>query len=303
MDSDCNTKAESLIRFHAIYDKAFTERRVNMENEIWKDAVGFEGYQVSNYGNIKSLLRSGKFAEKILKPRQHRRRAVVVLKRDNKRVPVDVAKLVGRAFIPCDKDNLQINHKDGNIFNNAVDNLEWSTKTMKEYMGETMSQINRKGLNEYVIKDNTVYVTLRNSDKIMMCDIEDWENLKCFTWFDVGGYSMAARNKKFHRLVMKASKKDVIDHINRNTYDNRKQNLRHATPQVNRMNTSVPRNSKTGVLGVRMTENGKRYKAVIKVNNQTINLGVYDTLEEAKKARKEGEIKYFKPIIERDTKQ
>ena len=268
--------------------------------EIWKDIEGFEGYKVSNKGNVKTLLRSGKYKDKILKPHQHRRRAIVLLKKDEKRVPVDVAKLVGRAFIPCDKDNLQINHKDGNIFNNAVDNLEWSTKTMKEYMGETMSQINRKGLNEYVIKDNTVYVTLRNSDKIMMCDIEDWENLKCFTWFDVGGYSMAARNKKFHRMVANPPKGMVVDHINRNRLDNRRVNLRIVTSHVNSLNTSVQKNNTTKYLGVHKTRYGTYY-ATIKLNGKNIGLGTFKNIDEAIKARKEAEDKLFKPIIDRET--
>lgn len=44
-----------------------------MQKEIWKDIEGYEGeYQISNYGNVKSLnyLRTGK--ERILKPGKNR---------------------------------------------------------------------------------------------------------------------------------------------------------------------------------------------------------------------------------------
>lgn len=271
-----------------------------MKKEEWKDIDGFNGYQVSNLGNIRSLLKSGKYKGRILKPRQHKRRTVVVLKKENKRIPVDVARLVGRAFIPYEKDNLQIEHIDGNIFNNAVDNLKWSSLTMKEYMGKTMSEINCKGLNEYRVIGNTVYVKLRNADTEMMCDIDDWERLKKYTWFDVNGYSMSARSKKFHRMVTNPPKGYIVDHINRNTYDNRKINLRVTTPLVNSLNQSMSKDNKTGAIGVSETKEHK-FLARLKLHNKTIRLGVYDTLEEAIEARKEGEEKYFKPIIENET--
>ena len=41
----------------------------NFEKEIWKDIKGFEGlYRVSNLGRVKSLKRSYRLKEKILKP-------------------------------------------------------------------------------------------------------------------------------------------------------------------------------------------------------------------------------------------
>lgn len=273
-----------------------------MKNEIWKDAKGYVGYQVSNQGNVRSFLRGGKYNGIILTPFLHKRRVVVSMTKNNKTRHVDLARLVCETFIPCNKKDLHIEHKDGDLFNNAVDNLEWSKKTMKEYMGETMSIINRKGLNEYTEKNGVVTVKLRNSDKEMICDIDDWERLKCFTWFDCNGYTVAARNKKFHRMVMNPPKDKVIDHINRNTYDNRKCNLRITTSLGNSLNTSVQKDNQLGVLGVhKNTGTNGRYFACIKLNGKTIRLGTYNTIEEAEQARKEGEKKYFYPIIERET--
>lgn len=56
------------------------------------------------------------------------------------------------------------------------------------------------------------------------------------------------------------------------------------------------RNSTTGVLGV--TPYYKRFKATLKLRGKQIYLGVYDTIEEAAEARKKGEERYFKPIVE-----
>ena len=98
-----------------------------MQEEIWKPAPGFEGlYEVSNYGNVKSLnyRRSGK--ERIIDfypgTNGYRQRT---LYKDGKAINMKLHRLVALAFIP-NPDNLpQINHKDEDKTNNCVDNLEW----------------------------------------------------------------------------------------------------------------------------------------------------------------------------------
>lgn len=55
-------------------------------------------------------------------------------------------------------------------------------------------------------------------------------------------------------------------------------------------------NSSTGVLGV--SPYYKRFKATLKLRGKQIYLGVYDTIEDAAEARKKGEERYFKPIVE-----
>ena len=56
----------------------------------------------------------------------------------------------------------------------------------------------------------------------------------------------------------------------------------------------------TGVTGVsvRRYKAYIMYRAQIEVRGKTINLGEYKTLEDAAKARKTAEEKYFAPIIE-----
>ena len=56
-------------------------------------------------------------------------------------------------------------------------------------------------------------------------------------------------------------------------------------------------NSTTGVRGVSLHHSG-RYRAYLTLQQRQINLGLYDTLEEAGLARKAGEEKYYAPVIE-----
>lgn len=53
-----------------------------------------------------------------------------------------------------------------------------------------------------------------------------------------------------HRLIMKAPEKTYIDHLNHDTLDNRKENLRIVTNSVNQRNASIRKDNKTGVKGV-----------------------------------------------------
>lgn len=102
-----------------------------------------------------------------------------------------------------------------------------------------------------------------------------------------------------HRAIMGSPKGKVIDHINRNTLDNRKCNLRICTIQENLRNQKRP-NNKTGTTGVSIIKYWKGkigYEANIVVNYKKIYLGFYKNIEDAVKARKEAERKYYEKAI------
>ena len=109
--------------------------------EEWKDVVGYEGYyMISNFGNVKSIARittgnggigSGNgrrpIKERILKYAIHKDYKTVLLCVNGLRKTMKIHRLVGIAFIPNIYNKPQINHIDGNKFNNMVNNLEWVT--------------------------------------------------------------------------------------------------------------------------------------------------------------------------------
>jgi len=74
-----------------------------------------------------------------------------------------------------------------------------------------------------------------------------------------------------------------LDHRDLNKLNNRFDNLRPATRSQNTSNKPVQKNSKTGVRGVNRRENGK-FRAYVGVHGKRINVGQYDTIEEAQAA-------------------
>lgn len=96
--------------------------------EIWKTIEGFENYQVSTLGRVKSLSNNKTKKEKILKPFYSHGYPKVHLWKDGTRKKKTVHSLVAEAFIlkpPI--DNLIVNHKNGNRADASVNNLEWIT--------------------------------------------------------------------------------------------------------------------------------------------------------------------------------
>lgn len=93
---------------------------------------------------------------------------------------------------------------------------------------------------------------------------------------------------KVHRIIWKlmtGTDPIQVDHINGNPSDNRWENLRECTQQQNTYNKKLYINNKTGVKGIYKTKNNK-YSVRVSVNKQRINVGTFDTLEEAEQAYK-----------------
>lgn len=98
--------------------------------EIWKDIKGFEGkYQISNYGQIKSLgrfvndYRGGRFKREKILSLTDNGKGYYYIKLNKKNYYIH--RLVAQHFIENPYNHKCINHKDFNKHNNIVDNLEW----------------------------------------------------------------------------------------------------------------------------------------------------------------------------------
>ena len=118
-----------------------------------------------------------------------------------------------------------------------------------------------------------------------------------------GGYRIVFINRKgymVHRIAVllatgECDPSKEVDHIDHDGGNNRLDNLRIVDRINNMRNIGLGKTNKTGIIGVSLkyTRTGKlRYSANIMVNYKSINLGIFDTIEEAAAAREEANIKY-----------
>ena len=137
-------------------------------------------------------------------------------------------------------------------------------------------------------------------------DDEDYAKFGRYSWHcTIHGYAARREigthiHRYLHRDIMDAVKGQVIDHINGNQLDNRKENLRFCTQLENVWNTRRKPGS-TGFIGVYDSSSHcikkgyvlkKKYATRITVEGRELWLGRYETPEEASKVYQEALIKY-----------
>lgn len=84
----------------------------------------------------------------------------------------------------------------------------------------------------------------------------------------------------------------VIDHIDRNSMNDRIENLRLVTQSQNAFNSSLKKTNKFGHRGIAYESRTNKYTAQIGMLGKHIHLGTFDTIEEAIAARRSAARKY-----------
>lgn len=141
-------------------------------------------------------------------------------------------------------------------------------------------------------------ITLKRYRVSVILDDDDYEKFKSFNWWLLSSskskHRYVATNMKvdetlirlalIHREIMNAKKGEIVDHINGNTLDNRKKNLRIVTRQQNTWNSTKHKTNKTGYKGIMHYKYKKGwFKVQVRQNNKVYYLGIYPDIEQAKK--------------------
>ena len=142
--------------------------------ELWKPIRGYVGlYEVSNFGRVRSLTRIvfqqkhfHKYEGRILVPCVAGGGYLkVMLYKDNKAKQFFVHRLVAATFIPNPKHLPEVNHRDENITNNRLSNLEWCTAKYNSNYGTIKERIS-KANGKIVLQFTTDGVFVKQHDSI-----------------------------------------------------------------------------------------------------------------------------------------
>lgn len=129
--------------------------------------------------------------------------------------------------------------------------------------------------------------------RFAIVDDEDFDFLNKRKWLAVNGTNAiyAGRNQwmndgkmktiLMHRVILGAKKGQLIDHVNRNPLDNRRENLRFCTASQNTQNRRMQRNNKSGFKGVIWNRRSQKFQANIMLSGKDYYLGLFKTAQAA----------------------
>lgn len=136
----------------------------------------------------------------------------------------------------------------------------------------------------------------------VLVDDEDYKVCSSHRWHINGKYASAniketpndpPKSIRMHRFITKCPKGKMVDHIDGNTLNNQKENLRICNDSENGMNKKKKSNTSSMYKGVMKNGNYNTYYSEIVVRGIKIKLGFYRSQEEAAEAYNEAAITHF----------
>jgi len=176
--------------------------------EIWKDIIDYEGYyEISNLGNIRSkektIINKNGFSRKL--PLKYLKLNIgskgylgLGLSKNNKVHYFELHRLLAIHFI--EKNNIDfniVNHIDGDILNNNLDNLEWTTLRENTTHGILKNSHTSKYTNVYkIINSKKWYACVELNNK--SCHLGSFDN-------EIDANNAVIKFKKENNIINKYS--------------------------------------------------------------------------------------------------
>lgn len=144
-----------------------------------------------------------------------------------------------------------------------------------------------------------IHIEKDNKSLIVLIDKDDIEKVQKFKWnvkYDktIDNYYVYSHERnnyinrktlRLHRFLMNCPKDLQVDHVNRNTLDNRKCNLKVCTLQENLNNKGEYKNNTSGYKNIHYSKANKTFVCEIKRNNKMVFYKTCKNLEELVKLR------------------
>lgn len=152
--------------------------------------------------------------------------------------------------------------------------------------------------NKYEIRGDVTVILLKNGDENfeMFIDTEDFNKVLSIcgnttikpTRSNGGYYGVIQKYQnskretyRIHRIIMDPPAEMVVDHINRNSLDNRKSNLRIISYSDNHQNLGTRKDNNSGERGVSWHSRLNKWIARIQIDGKRVSLGAFDNKNEA----------------------
>ena len=151
--------------------------------------------------------------------------------------------------------------------------------------------------NDYYIKNNVVFIKVQYKDSTKLCevDLDFLEILKSLNYrlmCDARGYCYITLSKNniynlpnnrglfIHNLVVlgieyytkNMSNEILVDHIDTNILNNKRNNLRITTKSENPKNANIRKDNSSGIKGVRISKNRNKLKINARIQNENVRI-------------------------------
>lgn len=191
----------------------------------------------------------------------------------------------------CEEHNRVVvegtNLRSGNTTSGGCVNREKAVEYNKKY-------------NQYDLSGEFGIGWTTNTGREFYFDLEDFDKIKEYCWGEVvvgrgNGFHVLCTNKQNENGIIRMHQMlgfSNYDHIDRNEFNNRKNNLRPCTRSQNKMNGNLRSDNTSGVIGVSQKRNGA-WMAELTANKEVKLKKVFSNKDDAIRARLNAEVKYF----------